>query len=103
MRYESEEKKNLIFELMNGSLVVDEVNDPAKDQVQDEFSKGSYYSELYEEVYRAKVSLCDRLGVQEDNDIETIMSNLTLIGRHLSMKMFDYGMDEAQKEAKTHI
>ena len=28
MRYESEEKKNLIFELMNGSLVVDEVNDP---------------------------------------------------------------------------
>ena len=68
MRYESEEKKNLIFELMNGSLVVDEVNDPAKDQVQDEFSKGSYCSELYEEVYRAKVSLCDRLGVQEDND-----------------------------------
>ena len=103
MRYESEEKKNLIFELMNGSLVVDEVNDPAKDQVQDEFSKGSYCSELYEEVYRAKVSLCDRLGVQDDNDIETIMSNLTLIGRHLSMKMFDYGMDEAQKEAKTHI
>ena len=75
----------------------------AKEQVQDEFSKGSYCSELYEEVYRAKVSLCDRLGVQEDNDIETIMSNLTLIGRHLSMKMFDYGMDEAQKEAKTHI
>lgn len=103
MRYESEEKKNLIFDLMNGSLVLDEVKDPVKDQVQDEFSSGSYCSELYEEVYRAKVSLCNRLGVQEDSDIETIISNLTLIGRHLSMKMFDYGMDEAQKQAKTHI
>ena len=103
MRYESEEKKNLIYDLMNGSLVLDEVKDLWKDQVVDEFAKGSYCSELYEEVYQAKVSLCDRLGVQEDNDIETIMSNLTLIGRHLSMKMFDYGMDEAQKEAKTHI
>ena len=103
MRYESEEKKNLIYDLMNGSLVLDEVKDLWKDQVVDEFAKGSYCSELYEEVYRAKVSLCDRLGVQEDNDIETIMSNLTLIGRHLSMKIFDYGMDEAQKEAKTHI
>ena len=103
VRYESEEKKNLIFDLMNGSLVLDEVKDLCKDQIVDEFAKGSYCSELYEEVYRAKVSLCDRLGVQEDNDIETIISNLTLIGRHLSMKMFDYGMDEAQKEAKTHI
>ena len=32
--------------------------------------KGSYCSELYEEVYQAKVSLCNRLGVQEDSDIE---------------------------------
>ena len=103
MRYESEEKKNLIFDLMNGSLVLDEVNDPEKDQVQDEFSKGSYCSELYDEVYQAKVSLCNRLGVQEDGDVETIISNLLLLGRHLSMKMFDYGIEEAQKEAKTHI
>lgn len=103
MRYESEEKKNLIFELMNGSLVVDEVNDPAKDQVQDEFSKGSYCSELYEEVYQAKVSLCNRLGVQEDSDIETVISNLLLIGKHLSMKMFDYGMEEERKQEKKHI
>lgn len=103
MRYESEEKKNLIFDLMNGSLVLDEVNDPWKDQVKDEFDKGSYCSELYDEVYQAKVSLCNRLGVQEDGDVETIISNLLLMGRHLSMKMFDYGTEETQKEAKTHI
>ena len=42
--------------------------------------KGSYCSELYEEVYRGKVSLCNRLGVQEDSDIETVISNLLLIG-----------------------
>ena len=36
MRYESEEKKNLIFDLMNGSLVLDEVKDLWKDQVVDE-------------------------------------------------------------------
>ncbi len=61
MRYESEEKKNLIYDLMNGSLVLDEVKDLWKDQVVDEFAKGSYCSELYEEVYQAKVSLCNRL------------------------------------------
>ena len=49
MRYESEEKKNLIYDLMNGSLVLDEVKDLWKDQVVDEFAKGSYCSELYEE------------------------------------------------------
>ena len=95
MRYESEEKKNLIYDLMNGSLVLDEVKD--------EFAKGSYCSELYEEVYQAKVSLCNRLGVQEDSDIETVISNLLLIGKHLSMKMFDYGMEEERKQEKKHI
>ena len=96
MRYESEEKKNLIYDLMNGSLVLDEVKDLWKDQVVDEF-------ELYEEVYQAKVSLCNRLGVQEDSDIETVISNLLLIGKHLSMKMFDYGMEEERKQEKKHI
>ena len=103
MRYESEEKKNLIFDLVNGSLVLDEVKDLWKDQVVDEFAKGSYCSELYEEVYQAKVSLCNRLGVQEDSDIETVISNLLLIGKHLSMKMFDYGMEEERKQEKKHI
>ena len=95
--------KNLIFDLMNGSLVLDEVKDLWKDQVVDEFAKGSYCSELYEEVYQAKVSLCNRLGVQEDSDIETVISNLLLIGKHLSMKMFDYGMEEERKQEKKHI
>ena len=103
MRYESEEKKNLIFDLMNGRLVLDEVKDLWKDLVVDEFAKGSYCSELYEEVYQAKVSLCNRLGVQEDSDIETVISNLLLIGKHLSMKMFDYGMEEERKQEKKHI
>lgn len=102
VRYESEEKKNLIFDLMNGSLVLDEVKDLCKDQIVDEFAQGSYCSELYEEVYQAKVSLCNRLGVQEDSDIETIISNLLLIGKHLSMKMFDYGMEEERKQEKKH-
>ena len=97
------EKKNLIYDLMNGSLVLDEVKDLWKDQVVDEFAKGSYCSELYEEVYQAKVSLCNRLGVQEDSDIETVISNLLLIGKHLSMKMFDYGMEEERKQEKKHI
>ena len=43
------------------------------------------------------------LGVQEDSDIETVISNLLLIGKHLSMKMFDYGMEEERKQEKKHI
>lgn len=98
MRHESREKKNLIYDLMNGVLVLDQLEESEKLEVKDEFLPDSYCSKLYEEVYQAKVALCKRLNVQEDNEIETIISNLMDIGKYLSMKMFDYGMEEGWKK-----
>ncbi len=47
---------------------------------------------LYEELYVAYQRLCDRLGVvDEDADVEIIISNLMSIERIVSKKMFEYG------------
>jgi hypothetical protein len=47
---------------------------------------------LYQEVYDANRRLCSRLGVDEDRDIENLISNMQEIAKILAMKMFDYGM-----------
>lgn len=46
----------------------------------------------YEEVYKANRRICERLGVEEDKEVELTISNLINIGKHLSMKMYDYGV-----------
>lgn len=59
--------------------------------VANEYGDGKFceeaYEEAYEEVYNANRRICERLGVDEDKDVELIVRNLTDIGKHLSMKM----------------
>jgi len=88
----SEELKKLIYDLMNGSL--DLQNCPVKesDIVKNEFAEGEVCSRLYQEVYDANRRICERLGVEEDKDVELIISNLLQIGEYECMKMYDYGI-----------
>jgi plasmid maintenance system antidote protein VapI len=53
---------------------------------------------LYQEVFDANRRLCERLGVDEDKDIEHLINNMQDITKILAMKMFDYGM-QVQQEA----
>ena len=53
---------------------------------------------MYERAYLAKQNLCRRLGKDEDNDIEILMSSMEQIARQLSMKMYEYGKNEHQME-----
>jgi predicted site-specific integrase-resolvase len=53
---------------------------------------------LYQEVFDANRRLCERLGVDEDKDIEHLINNMQDIAKILAMKMFDYGM-RVQQEA----
>lgn len=83
--------KKMVYDLMNGSLELDLCTAPEKELVADEYAAGSKCDQLYAEVFAANRRVCQKLGVEEDRDVELIISNLLNIGEHLSMKMYDYG------------
>lgn len=98
MEKDSMEFKERLYEIMNGYF------DPAQDRfpegeiVKDEFAEGSFCSKHYEEVYDANRRICGRLGVDEDKDVEIMISGLLEIGKYQCFKMYDYGMYYSHKE-----
>lgn len=84
-------KKERIYEKMNGFLSQEAAAMPELAGVEDEFAEGKECGRIYEDVYRAKQNLCERLGKDEDGDVETILSGMERIARLLSLKMYDYG------------
>lgn len=90
----SEEFKEMIYNLMIGAFDLE--NYPIKESqyVANEYEEGEFCSKAYEEVYNANCRICERLGVDidEDKDVELIINNLLDIGKYLSMKMYDYGI-----------
>lgn len=50
----------------------------------------------HEGVYQARKTLCERLGEDEDADVEIIINNMEKISRLLAMKMFEYGKCETE-------
>ena len=89
----SQEFKNLIYDLANGSLDLERFPVAESKYVENEYEEGKLCSNLYSEMRDAYDRICVRLGKpdQEDRDVEIIINNLLDIGRHLSMKMYDYG------------
>lgn len=101
MERRTEEFKRLIFDLMNGSLVLG--NNPPEESkyVENEFSEGKGCAEAYSEILDAYQRICQRLGVgEEDDDIEIIMDSFNTIIECLYMKMFDYGSFFTQPSIK---
>lgn len=92
MERDDKELKQKIYDLMNGNLDLNSFSYPESQIVENEFADGKPCSRLYEEVYSANCRLCKRLGVEEDYDVETIISNLLDIGKYECMKMYDYGI-----------
>ena len=89
----SQEFKNLIYDLANGSLDLERFPVAESKYVENEYEEGKLSSNLYSEMRDAYGRICARLGKpdQEDRDIEIVIDNLLDIGKHLSMKMYDYG------------
>lgn len=55
------------------------------------FAEGTHCTRLYEEIYQANQRLCERLGTQEDQDVELLIDNFFEIMREISIRMFRYG------------
>ena len=62
--------------------------------IEDEFAKGKECCLLYEGVYQAGRNLCERLGEDEDSDVETILNGMERITRLVSLKMYEYDGQE---------
>lgn len=60
-------------------------------QIKNEFVEGQPSSEAYKRVYEANRRLCERLGVDEDPDVEMIIDGMFEITRIVGEKMFQYG------------
>lgn len=84
-------KKELIYNMMNGFYDCDAICMPKNLVVVDEFSEGKECNRLLDKVYHARLHLSEKLGNDEDEDVETIINSLNQITKLLSMKMYDYG------------
>lgn len=89
------EKKHLIYNLMLGDYDLQALPDSLKTIVRNEMATGTDCEKYYSEIYAANRRLCERLGVEEDKDVEAIISNLLKMSEEFSLKMFDYGSDSA--------
>ncbi len=87
------ELQEQIYDLVCGHCTLEGNQIPALAFVKNEFSPGSPCAEGYSRVMEAYCRLCDRLGSPQwdDEDVEIIINELLDIGKHLSLKMFEYG------------
>lgn len=90
----NEEFKEKIYNLMIGAFDLEHYPIEESEYVANEYEEGEFCRKAYEEVYNANCRICERLGVDidEDKDVELIINNLLDIGKYLSMKMYDYGV-----------
>lgn len=86
------EFKQLVYDLMTGVLDLSRHPVTESQYVQNEFHQDLPCDNLYQEVYLATRHLCAKLGVEEDDDVEIILSNMMRIQKILCMKMYEYGV-----------
>lgn len=55
------------------------------------FAPGQPCEALYRQIYAAKCRLCDRLGDEEDADLETILDSFFEINRQMCIRMYRLG------------
>ncbi len=93
--------RELIFDLLCGEYNFLDYPVKESELVKNEFYDGGECDTLYNEMTEAYDRLSLRLGIenQEDRDVEKIIGCLTSIGRHLALKMFEYGVILAQRDA----
>lgn len=79
----------VVYDLLNGTRI----RQPGDPEVENLFSIGRECERLYSEVYNTNIRLCQRLGVEEDADVEAIVNSLLHIGKLVAMRMYRYGTE----------
>ena len=85
-------KEEIIYGLATGVLIPEEVsNIQLREAIKDEFDVGTSCGKWYDQICKLKNKLAERLGKEEDKDIEQILDMHTKICEYLAYKMFEYG------------
>ena len=84
-------RKEMIYDMMNGFIDLEKITEPLDMEVQNEFCNGRECEKILGKVYYAKSKLGERLGNDEDDDVEQIINGMDEIARILSFKMYEYG------------
>lgn len=66
-------------------------------EIEDLFEEGSFCSQLYGRVAEAEANILAKLGLEESRDLDEIYSCMSAICRHVSIRMFEYGQEMADK------
>lgn len=87
----AQKQKQRIYELMLGSWNLEDYPIEEGQYVENEFMEGKFCEQAYAGIYDANRRICQKLGVEDDPDVELIIGNCFGIMNHMCMKMFDYG------------
>ena len=78
---------DVVYDLVNGVRI----RKPDDPDVESLFTDGQVCERLYNEVYEANLRLCERLGVEEDRDVEVLINSLLKICERVGKRMYRYG------------
>lgn len=84
--------KELIYDLMQGDTECNEFYGKESEIVDNEFKDGKKCEVALMEIYAAKERLLDKLHVEEDEDVESILDNYDILCKELCMKIYDYAI-----------
>ena len=82
---------DLVYESMMGEL-----SEPCP-EIPDEFASGAHACELYGEIMEASYRICEKIGVEEDPDVEVMINTFLEMNRDLCRRMYHYGIWDGKK------
>ena len=85
----NEQLVDIVFDILNGTRI----SQPGDPDVENMFAEGRECGELYDHIYDANIRLCQKLGIEEDPDVETIINAFLKITELMGKSMFRYGME----------
>lgn len=80
---------DIVYDLLNGTRI----RQPDDPEVENLFAVGRECEQLYSRVYDANLRLCQRLGIEEDADVETILNCFLRICELTGKRMYRYGTE----------
>ena len=88
-----EDYVDIVYDLLSGTRI----RQPDDPEVENLFAVGRECEQLYAQVYDSNLHLCQRLGVEEDADVEVIINSLLRIFELTGKRMYGYGVELGNK------
>ena len=84
-----EKHVDIIYDLLIGTRI----RQPDDPEIENLFADGRECELLYAQVYNSNIRLCQRLGNEEDADVEMIINSLLRICELTGKRMYSYGAE----------